>query len=109
MEITCTAVAINFGISKKNTPYHSAMISYLNPEEVSSEKFNSLKFGDVTDSVSIFFDSKKTMDSFIDSINGHAFPCHARLLTEMYIQSGRPAVKFTGLELLDSTSTKKVA
>lgn len=109
MEIICTAVEINFGISKKNTAYHSARVSYLNPEEISNEKFTSLKFGDVTNEVSIFFASKQEMDKFIDSINGHTFPCNARLLSEMYIQSGRPSMRFTGLQLLDAVAPKKVA
>lgn len=109
MEIVCTSVEVVWGKKKDDSLYHFAKVSFLNPTESTSEKFTSLKFGDVTESVSLFFDSKKAKDAFIDSINGHSFPCHARLLTEMYIQSGRPAVRFTGLQLLDAVSTKKVA
>lgn len=109
MEIVCTAVEVVWGQKKDETQYQFARVSFLNTAESTNKKFTNLKFGDVTESVSLFFDSKKSKDAFIDSINGHSFPCHARLLTEMYIQSGRPAVKFTGLQLLDAVSTKKVA
>lgn len=109
MEIVCTAVEVVWGEKKDGTDYQFAKVSFLNPTESTNKKFSNLKFGDVTESVSLFFDSEVKKSAFISTINGHSFPCHARLLTEMYIQSGRPAVRFTGLQLLDAVSTKKAA
>jgi len=112
MEIICTGVKISWGTKKKDgTPYQFATVFYSNQDESSTERYNSLIFGEATDEVGLFFDSKAKLDAFVDNSNlaSHTFPCHARLLSEVYVQGGRANIRFTGLELLSPLIDSKKA